>query len=210
MESTTPNDPAESERLLVAAAGGDQGALRCLLEMHRGRLRRMVALRLDSRVAARVDASDVVQEAMFDAARKLADYERNRPLAFYPWLHRLTADRLADVHRLHRRQGRDVAREECAEADASSWLLADRLVAADTTPGMAMVREEQHRRVRSALAELAPRDREVLVMRHIEDLSVGEIAAILDISESAVKMRHLRAIERIREVLERYSPGSSS
>ncbi len=171
----------------------------------------MVALRLDTRLSARVDASDVVQEAMLDAARRLSDYERERPLAFYPWLRRLTADRLADVHRLHRREGRDVCREERQGVpDASSGLLVDLLVASDTTPGMALDRDEQRRRVREALGRLAPRDREVLVMRHLEDLQVAEIAAILEISVSAAKMRHLRAIERIREILESDGHGPAS
>jgi RNA polymerase sigma-70 factor, ECF subfamily len=91
MASIPPTDPHETDRLLRDAARGDQAALRSLLERHRVRLRRMVALRLDSRLSARVDASDVVQEALLDAARKLAEYERERPLPFYPWLHRLTA-----------------------------------------------------------------------------------------------------------------------
>jgi RNA polymerase sigma-70 factor (ECF subfamily) len=163
----------------------------------------MVALRLDSRLAARVDASDIVQEAMLDAARKLPEYQRDRPLAFYPWLHRLTTDRLADVYRLHRRQRRDFGREERSGAqDASTGLLVDRLVSIDTTPGKALVRDEQCKRVRDALGKLAPQDREILVMRYLEDLAVVEIAAILGISESAAKMRHMRAIDRIREVLE--------
>jgi RNA polymerase sigma-70 factor (ECF subfamily) len=89
MPSTPSTDPDETDRLLHEAARGDQAALRSLLERHRERLRRMVALRLDSRLSARLDASDVVQEALIEAARKLADYERERPLPFYPWLHRL-------------------------------------------------------------------------------------------------------------------------
>jgi RNA polymerase sigma-70 factor (ECF subfamily) len=206
---STREDPGVQERLLVAAARGDQGALRSLLEGHRRRLRRMVELRLDSRLSARIDASDVVQEAMFDAVRRLVEYERDRPLPFYLWLHRLAADRLAEFRRLHHRQGRDVSREETMlRMDASTGLVVDRLVASDTTPGMALIREEQCGHVRAALAELPPRDREILVMRHLEDLTVVEIAAILDISESAAKMRHLRAIERIREILERDDPGA--
>src|SRR3954468_18553577 len=102
MTSQPPIEPDETDLILRDAARGDQAAVRSLLERHRERLRRMVALRLDSRVAARVDPSDGVQEALIDAARKLADYERDRPLPFYPWLHRLAAERLAAVHRKHR------------------------------------------------------------------------------------------------------------
>src|SRR4029077_19614139 len=102
----------DEDRLLGDAAAGDAEALRSLFELHRERLRRMVALRLDSRLAARVDASDVVQEALADAARKLVDYERDRPLPFYPWLHRLAAERLVAVHRKHRCGTRSVDREQ--------------------------------------------------------------------------------------------------
>jgi len=211
MASTPPVDPEEMELLLQAAARGDQVAVQSLLERHRERLRRMVALRLDSRLSARVDASDVVQEALVDAARKLVDYERDRPLPFYPWLHRLTAERLAAVHRKHRCGTRSVGREEHAFArpDDSARLLVDRLVATDTTPGHALVREELRRRIHSALDQLTPPDREVLVMRYLEDLTFPEIAAILEIGESAAKMRHLRAIERIRSVMMTDDSGSA-
>jgi RNA polymerase sigma-70 factor, ECF subfamily len=203
MSSTPPIDPDETDRLLQDAARGDQAALRNLFEQHRERLRRMVALRLDSRLSTRVDASDVVQEALFDAARRLVDYERDRPLPFYPWLHRLAAERLAVVHRKHRRRARDVGREQydCAWPDDSARRLVDHLVDSEPTPGHDLVREERRQRVWDALAQLAPPDREVLVMRYLEDLSFSEVAAILELGESAVKMRHLRAIKRIRSVL---------
>jgi RNA polymerase sigma-70 factor (ECF subfamily) len=199
------------ELILRDAARGDQVALRRLLEGQWERLRRMVALRLDSRVAARVDASDVVQEAMIDAARNLADYERDRPLPFYPWLHRLTAERLTVVHRKHRCGSRSVGREEHAFdwPDDSARLLVDRLVATDPTPGQVLVREERRRRIHAALDRLSPPDREVLVMRYLEDLTFPEIAAILGIGESAAKMRHLRAIERIRSVMKTDDSGSA-
>ena len=211
MASTPPTGPDETDRLLRDAARGDQAALRSLLERHRERLRRMVALRLDSRLSARVDASDVVQEALIDAARKLVDYERDRPLPFYPWLHRLTAERLADVHRKHRRGTRSVGREQAASAwrDDSARMLVDHLVDSGTTPGHDLVREERRQRVRDALERLAPADRDILVMRYLEDLTFPEIAAILEIGESAAKMRHLRAIERIRSVLEIDDSGSA-
>jgi RNA polymerase sigma-70 factor, ECF subfamily len=181
-------------------------AVRRLLDRYRERLRRMVSLRLDSRVSARVDASDVVQEALFDAAQKLADYERDRPIPFYPWLYRLAADKLALAHRHHLRAGRrSVAREE---ADTFVWLhgssrlLVDWLVASDATPGDAFLRSERKGQVHAALEQLAPADREVLIMRYLEDLAFPEIAAVLGIGESAAKMRHLRAIERIRAILD--------
>ena len=171
-----------------------------------------MAPRLDPRVAARLDASDVVQEALAHAARNLADYERDRPLPFYPWLHRLTAERLVAVHRKHRCGNRNVGREEHAFAwpDDSARLLVDRLVARDTTPEHSLVQEERRRRVHAALERLTPPDREVLVMRYLENLTFPEIASILEIGESATKMRHLRAIERIGLVLKSDDSGSES
>jgi len=170
----------------------------------------MVSLRLDSRVTARVDASDVVQEALFDAAQKLVDYERDRPIPFYPWLHRLAADKLALAHRHHLRASRRTVSRE--EADTYVWvqgasrLLVDWLVASDATPGGALLRSERQQEVLAALDQLSPADREILVMRYLEDLAFPEIAAVLGIGESAAKMRHLRAIERIRSVLDGGEP----
>jgi RNA polymerase sigma-70 factor, ECF subfamily len=202
-QTTRPDD---TEVLLRDAARGDEAAVRRLLDRYRERLRRMVSLRLDSRVSARVDASDVVQEALFDAAQKLADYERDRPIPFYPWLHRLAVDKLALAHRHHlRTERRSVVREE---ADTFLWhqgtsrLLVDWLVASDATPGAAFLHSERQSQVHAALERLAPADREVLIMRYLEDLSFPDIAAVLGIGESAAKMRHLRAIEKMRSSLD--------
>ena len=206
MDQRQTSGPDDTDLLLRAAARGDEAAVRRLLDRYRERLRRMVSLRIDSRVSARVDASDVVQERALDAAQKLVDYERDRPIPFYPWLHRLAADKLALAHRHHLRAGRrSVAREEADTflwVQGSSRLLVDWLVASDATPGDAFFRSERRRQVHAALERLAPADREVLVMRYLENLAFPEIAAVLGIGESAAKMRHLRAIERIRSVLD--------
>jgi RNA polymerase sigma-70 factor (ECF subfamily) len=203
----------DTEFLLHDAARGSDEAVRILLDRHRARLRRMVALRLDRRLSARLDPSDIVQEALADAARKLADYARDRPLPFYPWLHRLASERLAQEHRRHlRSQARGVGREEpqgFEPLNESAALLADRLIADDPTPATILVRDEQRRRLLEALAEMAETDREVLMMRFHEDLTFPEIAAILEIGEGAAKMRHLRALRRIRDVIGAVGPGSS-
>ena len=172
---------------------------------HQGRLRQMVAYRLDRRLAARLDPSDVVQEALADAARKLPEYLRGRPIPFYPWLRRLTWERLVKIHRRHIRAGvRSVTREDPGPPDLpdeSVLELARRLVAPGNSPSHHLVQEELRGRVRAALARLAATDREVLVMRYLEQLSNADIGAALGISEGAVKMRHLRALERIRALL---------
>jgi RNA polymerase sigma-70 factor (ECF subfamily) len=174
----------------------------------------MVAFRLDRRMAARVDPSDVVQEALADAARKLSAYLRDRPLPFYPWLRQIAWDRLVELHRRHiLAQKRSVTREEGPSlplTDESAVLLAERLLARGGNPVYELVREEVRQQVQAVLARLAPRDREVLVLRHLEQLSTREMAAVLGISEGAVKTRHLRALQRFRVLLsERKGEGQS-
>jgi RNA polymerase sigma-70 factor (ECF subfamily) len=193
----------ETEALIERARGGDAAARQQLLARHRARLRQMVAVHLDRRVAARVDPSDVVQEALADAADKLDNYLRQRPLPFYPWLRRLTWERLVKLHRRHIAAGRrSVTREEPAPLpDESAMELARRLVAPGMSPSNLVLRQELQGRVQAALAALPWRDREVLVLRYLEQLSTAEVAAVLDITPGAVKLRHLRALERLRGLL---------
>jgi RNA polymerase sigma-70 factor (ECF subfamily) len=194
------SENADVERLLERAELGDAGARQRLLSDHRERLRHMIAVRLDRRVAARVDPSDVVQEALAEAAGKLSEYLRQRPLPFYPWLRRLAWERLVKLHRTHiHADKRSVTREQgMALPDESTDELARRLTATGTSPSGQAVRHEQHARVRAALEQLPERDREVLVLRYLEQLSTAEVAAVLGITTGAVKVRHLRALERIR------------
>jgi len=200
----TPPEP-DTEELVERAAHGDAGARQGLLARHQARLRQMVAVRLDRRVAARVDPSDVVQEALADAARKLSAYLHDRPLPFYPWLRRLAWERLVKVHRRHlRTRCRSAAQEEPGVLnlpDESAAELAQRLVSSASSPSRQLLRAEMRQRVRDALTALGERDREVLVLRYLEQLSTREIAAILEISEGSVKVRHLRALERLRRLL---------
>ena len=200
----TPQPEPDTEQLLDAAGRGDGSARGRLLERHRPRLRQMVAVRLDRRVAARVDPSDVVQEALANAARGLDAYLRERPLPFYPWLRRLAWLRLTDAHRRHLHAGRrSVGREEPpALPDESVQELAGRLNAPGTGPSAALSRRERAARVRAALDRLPERDREILVLRYLEDLSTAEAAAVLGCSEGAAKVRLLRAVRRLRDLLD--------
>jgi RNA polymerase sigma-70 factor (ECF subfamily) len=204
-------DDLEIETLLGPAAAGDEIALRVLLDRHRERLRRMIAARLDRRLAARLDPSDVLQEALADAGRKLPQYARERPLPFYPWLRRLAAERLALAHRRHIRVAR---RSVCLErsggpdpSDGSDGLLVDRLVDSGTSPTGNVRREERRQRVRRALEALGQVDREVLVLRYLEGLPFAEVAVVLGITENAAKVRHFRALERLREQMDGESLG---
>lgn len=195
----TCDDPETEDRLRRAALG-DERAVHWLLEHHRRRLRRVIAVRLDERLSARLDPSDVVQETLADAARKLPDYLRDRPLPFYPWLHRLAAERLAWAHRHHlHTQRRGAGRERAGVfwSGASGARLAELLAAGGSSPSRHLVREEERREIWRALSELSEQDREILVMRYIDGLSFAEIAAILALSEGSARVRHFRALQRL-------------
>jgi RNA polymerase sigma-70 factor (ECF subfamily) len=199
-----PDEP-DTDQLLDQAAGGDAKARDRLLVRHRQRLRHMIALRMDRRLVARVDPSDVLQETLADAVERLPDYLERRPLPFYPWLRQLAWERLADLHRRHiRARRRSVMREERWAPplpDESALELADRLLHRGSSPSARLHRDERRRRVQAALQQLTERDREVLVLRHLEQLATRDIAAVLGISEGAVYTRHLRALERLRALL---------
>jgi RNA polymerase sigma-70 factor (ECF subfamily) len=200
----TPQD-LHLDALLERARQDDPAARQQLLVMHQQRLRQMVAVRMDRRLAARIDPSDVVQETLADALQLLSDYLRDQPLPFYPWLRQLAWKRLAELYRRHvQAQKRSVRREEPrppALPDQSALELANRLLARGSSPSARLRKEELRGLMQTALTQLPEHDREVLVLRHLEQLSTPEIAAILGISEGAVYTRHLRALERLRNLL---------
>ena len=205
-------DPRDGEdELILRAGGGDGEARELLLGRHRERLRQMIALRLDRRLAARVDPSDIVQESLADADRDLSDYLRSRPMPFYAWLRRFAWDRLVEAHRRHvTAERRSIDREQAWSlpvAAPSAVALADRLVASATSPSRHLLRDEARLVVRAALEQLPARDREILVLIYMEDLSAVEIAAILGMNEGAVRVRHVRALERLRRLMPEDDPG---
>ena len=190
--------------LLDRLATGDVSAAGALLVKHRDRLKKMVSCRMDPRLAARVSPSDVVQETMITAARDLDSYAKSRPMPFYPWLRRLAWNRLMDLQRRHLyRQKRAVGREEQAApmTDQSLFELAKRLVGHGPSPSRAAVARETRERLRAALEELEPTQREVLLLKYVEEMTLAEAAAVLEISVDAAKMRHLRAVQRLRTLL---------
>ena len=195
-----PHD-ADTEELIARARRGDGGARQQLLMRHRDRLCRMVAVRLDRRLAARFDPSDVVQEALLDADQRLSDYLEQRPLPFYPWLRRLAWEHLLKLKQRHlaarKRSANREERQGFGLPDASALELAQRLVSQGTSPSNGLLRDEVRGRVQAALTRLPEGDREVLVLRYLEKLSMGEVAAVLEITEGAVKMRHTRALGRL-------------
>jgi len=200
------NETAQTTYQLIERVGnGDDAARRELLELYRDHLRRMVAARLDRRLNPRVDASDVVQETLTDAAGQLDEYLRDQPLPFLPWLRQLAGVRIRKTHRRHlAAQSRSVARESPAAvmSDESAVELGYQFVARDTSPSNRVMRQELRDAVMEAVAALPDRDREVLLMRHIERLGMAEIAEALGMAEAAVRARHYRALTRLRIKLE--------
>lgn len=205
-------DP-DTDLLLQAVSRGEPAARSRLLDRHRDRLRRMIAVRMDRRLAARVDPSDIVQDVLLEADHLLGSYLEQRPLPFFPWLRQIAGNKLMDLYRRHvSARRRSVRREERSLArlpDESAWELAARLFAADSGPLAQVLREERRRHVRAALDGLDERDREVLVLRHLEQLPTAEIAEVLGVSEGAVHTRHLRALQRLGTLLKKYVNGET-
>jgi RNA polymerase sigma-70 factor (ECF subfamily) len=200
-----PNSP-ETQELLDRANRGEAEAVERLLTTHREPLRRMIGLRLDPALAARVDASDVVQDVLLEAHRRLKDYLRDPKMPFHLWLRHIAKDHVIDAHRRHRQaQRRSLDREQALVpgrlADHSSFELAGQLVDPEQTPATAAIRQELQRRMNEAIGGLDEDDREILLMRHGEQLSNQEVAAALELSEAAASMRYLRAVRRLRAAL---------
>lgn len=178
-----------------------EAALAALFDHHRPELRRMVELRLDGRVAARVDPSDVLQEAFLDLTRSIQGYLRQPDVKPYVWLRRLTWERLLKVHRLHLdARCRAVGRELPLPAD-TSMVLAHQLLPGAPGPSETMIRDELQRRVRRAMAKLDGGDLEVILMRNFEEMSNNEVAQVLGLTPSAATMRHGRALIRLKQIL---------
>jgi RNA polymerase sigma-70 factor (ECF subfamily) len=201
----------KTDDLLRRAKAGEAAALGALFAHYRDRLHQMVRLRLDRRVCGRLDPSDVLQEAFLDVARRFPEYAAAPAVPFYVWLRALTGQRLIDLHRQHlgakmRDACQEVSLYRGALPQASSVSLAQQLLAGLTSPTQAAVRAEMQLQLQEALNSMDPIDREVVVLRHFEELNNVETAAVLAIEPSAASKRYLRAIRRLKEILDQI-PG---
>jgi RNA polymerase sigma-70 factor (ECF subfamily) len=199
-------DTSNTQELLTQAKAGDADAVEQLLTKHREAVRRMIDLRLDPAIVQRLDASDVVQEVLIEANRRLQDYLKAPAMPFHLWLRHIAKDHLIDAHRRHHlAQKRGVNREQPihrpAWADRSSLDLAAQLLDQDLTPASAAIQEELQRRLREAIEQLDDDDREVILMRHYEMLANQEVAESLGLTEAAASMRYLRAVRKLRDLL---------
>ena len=193
------------------AKAGDEEAVAELFSRHRERLRRMVELRLDHRVRRRVDASDVLQDAYVDLTSQLPNYVKDPKLPFFLWLRRITGQRLAKVHRDHlgtlkRNAALEVSFYRGGMPEASSHFLASKLIGRFTSASQKVIRAEMQIKLQEALNSMNESDREILALRHIEQLDNNEVAVLLDISESAASHRFYRAIRRLKNNLKKI-PG---
>jgi RNA polymerase sigma-70 factor (ECF subfamily) len=203
-------DTGDSSALLRRAGQGDKSALAELFCLYRARLRCMVELRLDRRLQGRIDPSDVLQDAYLELSRSVADYLRKPALPFFLWLRMITGRKLQALHRHHlgtksRDAGREVSLYRGALPQASSVSLAAQLLGRLTSPSHAAMRAELQVRVQEALNSLDPLDREVLALRHYEQLNNAETAQVLGVSDTAASNRFVRALKRLKTIL---SPGT--
>jgi RNA polymerase sigma-70 factor (ECF subfamily) len=193
-------DPDDTTTLLGRARAGDRDAFEVLFARHRDYLHRLVELRLDPRLSARVDPSDVVQDAHLEAVRRLDDYLARQPIPFRLWLRQIVYDRVLKARRLHG-AARRATDHEVPLPEPSALLFADRLRAADSSPSRRLDRGELARRLREAMGRLSDADREVVLLRDFEGLSNPEVGCLLGIDAAAVSKRHGRALLRLHRIL---------
>jgi RNA polymerase sigma-70 factor, ECF subfamily len=199
--------PRADDDLLLRLEGGDAGALTELFTRHRKRLRRMIRLRLDRRLRGRIDLSDVLQDAYLEVARRAREYLAQSTMPPFLWLRLMTGQTLHALHRHHlhvhkRDAGQEVSLGERATPQANSVSLAEMLLGRLTSPTRAARRAEMRTKVQEILNAMEPLDREVLALRHFEELSNSEVAQVLTLTKTAASNRYMRALERLRERLQ--------
>ena len=200
-------DQQPTKELLAQAKVGDDSAVNQLMDRHRNSLRQLIRMRLDARIQKRVDVSDVVQDVLIEANRRLAIYIENPIMPFHLWLRQITKERIIDAHRRHRVSAkRSVDREQGMAIPRghghSSIQLASLLGDGGLTPAAAALQKEMAAKVEAAISRLDDKDCEIITMRHYEHLSNQEIGTILGLTEPAASMRYLRAIKRLKVLMQ--------
>lgn len=199
--------PSEIDELLRRAGEGDPRAVTDLFDRYRKRLKQMIRLRLDRRLQGRVDPSDVLQDAYIDLTEQLPSFLARPEMPFFLWLRLVAGQRLMRVHRHHlgaamRDAGREVSLYKGALPQASSVSLAAQLLGRFTTASQAAVRAERQLQLQAAINGMEEIDREIIALRHFEELSNGEVAEILGLSKAAASNRYVRAMVRLQTILE--------
>ena len=198
--------PSDSDDLPRRMRAGDRSALADCFARHRDRLWRVADFRLDPRLQRRVDADDVLQHTYLDADRRLEHFAGATQTAVFVWLRMVLIQTLTDLYRAHlgtemRDAGREVSLDVSARVDGTSASLAQRLIAELTSPSGAAVRAETEEALRRVIAEMDPIDREIIALRHFEELGNGEAAEVLGIQPKAASIRYVRALARLKSIL---------
>jgi len=203
------NVPYTSDPLLERLKAGEEAALAELFALHRERLWRMVCFRMDQRLLGRVDPDDVLQEAYLSAATRIEHFRDDSPASGFLWLRLIVSQTLVDIHRQHvgakkRDAGREVPIRPAGTAPSTSNSMAARLAASITSPSQAAIRQERSRRLEEALQQMDEIDREVLALRHYEELTNSEVAEVLEIKQKAASIRYIRALKRFKVILAQF------
>jgi len=186
---------------------GGQSALATLFSNHRDRLERIVSFRLDPRIRGRIDAADILQEAFLEVSERLPSFLESPDVSFFIWLRQQTLQTLIDVHRREFRQKRDVNREihfsSAGNSGGTSLSIAQCLIDHVTSPSQVAVHAEEMQWLQDALNSMNEVDREVLALRHFEQLGNNQVAEILGLTPTAASNRYLRAAARLSEIMQR-------
>ncbi|MCA9239399.1 MAG: sigma-70 family RNA polymerase sigma factor [Planctomycetales bacterium] len=187
--------------LLLRAVEGDESAYRTAFEVHRQALARLIELRLCTRLRRRVDPSDLVQETYLESLQRLPDFLVRQPMPFEVWIKRTARQQLARCYRDHAQTAKRSVTMEQPMPQQSSVLLAASLADPGSSPRQHLARQEYREAVCRAIEGLDAADRDLLLMRHVEDLAYREISQLLDIDEAAARKRYGRALVRLRQQL---------
>ena len=206
-------ESTETQELMINAKGENPDAVDALFERQRAAVRRLIQMRLDHGIRRRVDVSDVLQDVLLEASRRLQAYLEKPPMSFHLWLRQIAMDRIIDAHRRHRGSAkRSVDREQPlqigATGDKSAVDLGQQVVDQNLTPATAAARRELAKEVEAAILLLPANDAEILMMRNFEQLTNQEVAEALSLSEPAASMRYLRALRRLKQALQEDSSSS--
>ena len=196
----------KTQELIANVKHGDSDAVNRLLQRHREAIKRLIDLRMDHKLKQRVDASDIIQDVLVEANRRMEDYVQAEPMPFHLWLRQIAQDRIIDAHRRHRVAARrSLDREQPLVSpgynEQSTIQLAAQLAGNEKSPAEQMALQELREQFASAVDELDEQDRDIVMMRHFEQLSNSEVAQALNLSAAAASMRYLRAIRRLRTVI---------
>ena len=196
----------DEETLAERVRQGDEDALAKLFSLYRPRFWRLVNFRLDARLTGRIDADDILQDSYLAALQRLQHLSSEPSASVFVWLRLIVHQTLVDVHRRHlgarmRDAGREANKATPAFGNSASLSLVGQLIGKLTSPSQAAVRNEVSQKLEEAIDQMDGIDRDVLALRHFEELTNSETAEVLGIQPKAASIRYIRAIKRLKDIL---------